>query len=171
MADYLYRHALQTPDIFQQSGSAQAVHCIQRSLDEIGTLERAPSPLEAHAIATAFLAFLRDLQEPVIVYSLYHTFATATTPKAYAAALQELRPVHYNVFVYVVSMLRSFLRPENATANGMTVEVAAAGFGHLLLQRPPRNTPHFREYTIDEVRSLEVNTMAWMSYYLTTESL
>eukprot|EP00760_Papus_ankaliazontas_P027763 PhM_4_TR3438/c0_g1_i1/m.86141/K01099/INPP5B_F; inositol polyphosphate 5-phosphatase INPP5B/F len=172
LVDYLYHHGITTPDLFQTTGRTEDVERVRELLDTKNTTSIPVGYVsDAHAVATAFVAFLRDLQQPVIPYCSYNTLAISTTSRQYLSVLAELRSVHYNTLVYIISFLRYCLRPENAAQNGLNAEIVAAGFAHLLVQRPPEGSMHHRVYSIDELRLYTLNIVTFVNWCLTTDSL
>eukprot|EP00759_Apiculatamorpha_spiralis_P024054 PhF_6_TR27801/c0_g1_i1/m.40502/K01099/INPP5B_F; inositol polyphosphate 5-phosphatase INPP5B/F len=170
MVDFIFQNGAKTADLFQ-TFKADDIPIIRDWLDTKDTVFP-PNFCDIHGMATALTAFLRDLQQPVIPYAQFHAIASCpnTNPKGYVQVLSELRPVHYNVFAYLISFFRFLLRSENSAQNGLTVDVLATSFTQIILQRPPRENPHFREYSPDEVRFLNQNTLGFMTYYLTAEN-
>jgi inositol polyphosphate 5-phosphatase INPP5B/F len=107
IVDAIYERGLHERDLFITPGITHEVKHIRESLDT-GT------PLgnyRLHSLAEAMLSFLSNLSMPIVPPALFPTLELdSNNIQSFARKfLEELPPIHYNVFVYVISFFREAL--------------------------------------------------------------
>jgi phosphatidylinositol-bisphosphatase len=107
LIDALYEKGLQEPDIFVEPGFAEEVKQIRESLDTGAPFGR----LRIYSYAEALVSFLASLSTPIVPQTLFPSVEIDSTNIQMSARrfLEELPPIHYNVFVYVISFFREAL--------------------------------------------------------------
>lgn len=105
-------HGLKEKDIFNTVADANEVKMIRKALDN--GLEFPPN-LTPHAYVECLTSFLRALPKPLLPPDLYPMAEVEDRQlTSYSRRfLEELPPLHYNVFVYVLSFLREVLAEES----------------------------------------------------------
>ena len=108
VVDFIYRHGIQVPNIFSQSGVGD-MELIRTCLDTGESF--APHNFDVHSMAETLIRLLGSLSEPVIPTRLYLQALDASP--SFAACRQliqtQLNTVHYNTFYYLMSFLREIL--------------------------------------------------------------
>ncbi len=107
VVDAIYEKGLQQPDIFVAPGHPEEVKQIREALDTSGPFPQA----SIHSYVDCFLEFLSSLSVPVVPSALFPTVEiNSENIQAMARRfLEDLSPIHYNVFVYVISFFREIL--------------------------------------------------------------
>lgn len=105
--DAIYEKGLSTPNLFGQPGVLEEVNQIRECIDT-GT---AFNQFQIHSFCDALIAFLTSLSSPVIPPHLCPAIEIdAQNIQTFARRLlEELPPIHYNVFVYLISFFREVL--------------------------------------------------------------
>lgn len=105
--DAIYEKGLHAPDIFVEPGLADEVKQIRECLDTGAPF----GPFRVHSYAEVVIDFLASLSAPVVPQSLFPSVEidSQTIQGSARRFLEELPPVHYNVFVYVISFFREAL--------------------------------------------------------------
>lgn len=88
-----------------------------------------------YSVAVALIVFLRDLQVSVIPSGLLAAAVAASKAGPSAVmkfTMEQLPTAHYNVFLYVMSLLRFLLRPQNAASNELTPQILGQVFAVVL---------------------------------------
>jgi len=111
IVDAIIHKGLDTPGLFVEAGVADEVAEIREALDteaQFGTYR-------AHSYAEALIAFLTSLPSPVVLPSLFPSVEidSQNIQSFSRRLLDELPPIHYNVFVYIVSLFRKALQHRN----------------------------------------------------------
>ena len=123
MVDAIYQRGLQDRNIFLTQGNPAEVEAIREAVDT-GTEFEACS---VYSMADALWSFLNSLADPVIPPSLFPNMeidAQSIQPWS-RRFLEQLPPVNYNVFVYMISFFREVLL--HSETNRLTpAKVAAA---------------------------------------------
>jgi inositol polyphosphate 5-phosphatase INPP5B/F len=116
MVDAIYQRGLQERNLFLTQGNPAEVQTIRESVDT-GTEFDACS---VYSMADALWSFLNSLADPVIPPSLFPNMeidAQSIQPWS-RRFLEQLPPVNYNVFVYMISFFREVLL--HSEANRLT---------------------------------------------------
>jgi phosphatidylinositol-bisphosphatase len=145
LADWLYRHGLNEPDVFLQRGIPDEMAVVREFLDTgVGSI---PATFSPHSIAETLLDFLRALAQPVIPIVYYAQAIEPNAQHAFCKQIVEALPeANYNVFYYLVALGREVLtRPRG---NGVTPDELALAFGQAVL-RPP-NEPRYKKANVVE---------------------
>jgi phosphatidylinositol-bisphosphatase len=113
LIDAIYEKGLGEPHLFVETGTSDEVNHIRECLDtgsRFGTFS-------IHSYTEALVAFLESLSSPIVPYQLFPTVEidSVNIQSSARRLLEELPPIHYNVFVYVISFFREVLlhRDEN----------------------------------------------------------
>ncbi|CCD20005.1 Endonuclease Exonuclease phosphatase family RhoGAP domain [Trypanosoma vivax] len=142
LCEALYERGARQPRLFREKGSPRVCQEIMHHLD---TCCIPLSPMcDAQSIAACLITFLRSLQEPVVPFAQYGA-ALAAGKAGHKAALQfvqqELPPLHANVWIYVCSLMNFFLRPPNATSNGLTPKFLSRILSEVMVVSPVTSQP------------------------------
>jgi phosphatidylinositol-bisphosphatase len=107
VVDAVYEKGLQQPDIFTTHGVPQEVSQIREALDTGSAF----GSFSVHSYVDTFLSFLTSLSVPVVPSSLFPSVEinAENIQSMSRRFLEDLPPVHYNVFVYVISFFREVL--------------------------------------------------------------
>ena len=108
LVDALWQGGMRERDLFVSSADPSEVSCIRECLD---TGTQFPS-CSAHSIVEALLQFISSLPQPLLPPDLYPTLADVEPPNLRAWSrnfLEQLPPINYNVFVYLLSFERELL--------------------------------------------------------------
>ena len=107
IVDAIYERGLQEKDLFLTPGVAKEVKHIRECLDTGAPLGN----YRVHSLAEAMLSFLSNLSTPIVPPTLFPTLEIdSQNIQAFARKfLEDLPPIHYNVFVYVISFFREAL--------------------------------------------------------------
>lgn len=122
IVDAIYEKGLQTPELFSAVGNPSDVEDIREALDT-GVAFAAKYPI--HSYVECFKQLLMSLAAPVIPPSLFPLVEinSENIQSMSRKFLEVLTPVHYNVFVYVMSFLREVLLSKDR--NGLTAAKVA----------------------------------------------
>lgn len=104
-------NALKEKGLFNTPADALEVAAIRQALDE--GLDFAPSA-SPHDIVACLLGLLSSMPRPLLPPALYPTSKVDATSLSMASRkfLEDLPPLHYNVFVYLISFFREVLAEE-----------------------------------------------------------
>jgi inositol polyphosphate 5-phosphatase INPP5B/F len=107
IVDAIYAKGLQETDLFSALGDPEEVKQIRECVDA-GT---AFGSYSIHSYVDTFLAFLLCLASPLVPSSLFPTVEidSLNIQSMTRRFLEDLPPIHYNVFVYIVSFFREAL--------------------------------------------------------------
>lgn len=107
IVDAIYETGLQAPDIFSASGDSNEVKQIRECVDTGTAFGR----FSIHSYVETFMTFLQCLASPVVPPSLFPTVEidSLNIQSMTRRFLEDLPPIHYNVFVYIVSFFREAL--------------------------------------------------------------
>lgn len=107
IVDAIYERGLQEKDLFLMPGLPNEVKHIRECLDTGAALGK----YRTHSLAEAMLSFLSNLSTPIVPPTLFPTLEIdSQNIQSFARKfLEELPPIHYNVFVYVMSFFREAL--------------------------------------------------------------
>jgi inositol polyphosphate 5-phosphatase INPP5B/F len=106
--DAIYEKGIDEPFLFVDPGVEEEIVMIRESLDTGSPFGQ----FRTHSYANVLISFLSCLSSPVIPTALFPSTAIDSQNLQMSARrlLEELPPIHYNVFVYVVSFLREVLQ-------------------------------------------------------------
>jgi phosphatidylinositol-bisphosphatase len=107
LIDAIYEKGLREPDLFVAPGIPEEVKQIRECLDTGVAFGR----FRTHSIAEALLSFLSSLSSPIVPLSIFPTLEIDSQNIQFTTRrfLEELPPIHYNVFVYIISFFREAL--------------------------------------------------------------
>jgi len=107
VVDAIYEKGLQTPDIFNKSGVPEEVYQIRECLDT----EASFGPFSIHSYIQLLLSFLSKLSTPIVPNAFLPTVEinAENIQSMSRRLLEDLPPVNYNVFVYLISFFREVL--------------------------------------------------------------
>jgi len=149
MVDYIYKHGMQTPQIFQHCGRPEELSEIRECLDT-GKEFRDFDPI---SMAESLVCFLKALDEPVFPKALAASLDSTHDLTEYCRqALMNIPLSHYNTFIYIISFLREVLK--HSMSNGQNPDILAYVFSlalmhtdyknnHLHLSKPFKILRHF----------------------------
>lgn len=105
-------NALKEKGLFNTPPDALEVAAVRQALDE--SLDFSPSATP-HDIVACLVSFLAALPRPLLPPHLYPTARVEVTALGFFARkfLEDLPPLNYNVFVYLVSFFREVLAEES----------------------------------------------------------
>jgi inositol polyphosphate 5-phosphatase INPP5B/F len=108
MLDAIYEKGLSTPHLFVETGIPEEIQQIRESLDTGGQFQQ---QFSIHSYAEVLTTFLASLATPVIPPQLAPAMEIDEQNIQMCARrlLEELPPIHYNVFVYMISFFREVL--------------------------------------------------------------
>lgn len=107
IVDAVYHKGVQQPGLFVTPGHPTEVNQIREALDTGGSFEAG----SVHSYIEVFVDLLSSLAVPVVPPHLFPSVEiNAENIQAMARRfLEDLPPIHYNVFVYVISFFREIL--------------------------------------------------------------
>lgn len=107
IVDAIYGKGLHERDLFSISGFAEEIHRIRESLDTGEPF----GDFRIHSMADVLVSFLTSLSATIVPpHLLPNIEIDAQNLQAYARVLLDgLPPIHYNVFVYMISFFRECL--------------------------------------------------------------
>jgi len=107
IVDAIYEKGLHERDLFTVPGLAEEVYQIRECLDTGEPF----GEFRVHSMAEVLLSFLSNLASPIVPRSLFPTLEidAQTIQSVSRRFLEELPPIHYNVFVYMISFFREAL--------------------------------------------------------------
>lgn len=107
LVDSMYEKGLNEPDLFFTPGIPAEVTQIRECLDTGAPF----GPFSVHSYVETFERFLSSLATPIVPSALFPTVEVDSQSIQGMARkfLEDLPPIHYNVFVYIVSFFREAL--------------------------------------------------------------
>lgn len=107
VVDGIYAKGLQQSDLFVAPGNAEEISQIREALD---TGTQFPQAV-VHSYVECFLQFLSSLSVPVVPSTLFPTVEvnSENIQSLSRKFLEDLSPIHYNVFIYAISFFREVL--------------------------------------------------------------
>jgi len=113
VVDAVYDKGLQHPDLFIAAGNPEEIKLIREALDTGSAFPQA----SVHSYVNCFLDFLSSLSVPVVTSALFPAveITSENIQSMSRKFLEDLPPINYNVFIYVISFFREVLlyREEN----------------------------------------------------------
>lgn len=105
--DGIYDKGLHETDLFVTPGLAEEVNQIRECLDTGAPF----GEYRIHSMTEALLLFLSNLSTPIVPRTLFPTLEidAQSIQSSVRKFLEELPPIHYNVFVYMISFFREAL--------------------------------------------------------------
>lgn len=121
LIDAIHHKGIQTPGLFVESGLREEVSRIRECLDT----ETAFGQFRLHSYTEALVAFLSSMSAPIVHTRMFPAVELdAQNVQSIARRfLEDLTPIHYNTFVYVISFFRQVLTMRNH--NGLSAAKAA----------------------------------------------
>uniref|UniRef100_A0A7S2VYZ6 Rho-GAP domain-containing protein n=1 Tax=Eucampia antarctica TaxID=49252 RepID=A0A7S2VYZ6_9STRA len=107
IVDAIYEKGLHEPDLFSTPGLVEEIYMLRECLDN-GTPF---AEFRIHSMAEVLLSFLSHNPSPIVPQSLFPTLDIDSQNIQSVARkfLEELPPIHYNIFVYIISFFRECL--------------------------------------------------------------
>lgn len=107
VVDAIYETGLEEKDLFTTPGHAHEVFEIRECLDTGAPF----GDFRIHSMAEVLLSFLYNLSAPIVPSTLFPTLEvdSQNIQSCSRKFLEELPPIHYNVFVYIISFFRECL--------------------------------------------------------------
>jgi phosphatidylinositol-bisphosphatase len=105
--DAIYQKGLHNKDLFTTSGLPDEMNEIRECLDTGSAF----GEFNIHSMAETLISFLASLSSPIVPRSMFPNLEVDSQNMQYLARkfLEELPPIHYNVFVYIISFFRECL--------------------------------------------------------------
>lgn len=105
--DAIYEKGLIEPHLFVEPGVAREVDQIRECLDTGAPFGH----FKIHSYAEVLISFLESLAAPIIPSQLFPSqeIDSLTIQASSRRLLEDLSPIHYNIFVYVISFFREVL--------------------------------------------------------------
>jgi inositol polyphosphate 5-phosphatase INPP5B/F len=126
IVDAIYEKGIQTPNLFVDSGHPDEIASIRECLDT-GTPF---TPSSIHSYTNVLIDFVSSLSSPVIPTVFFPSVEIDSQNIQISARriLEELPPIHYNVFVYIISFFREILqhREQNQLSAAKLARLACA---------------------------------------------
>jgi inositol polyphosphate 5-phosphatase INPP5B/F len=107
LVDAIYEKGLGEPHLFVERGVPDEVSHIRECLDTGGRF----GPFRIHSYTEALVTFLESLASPIVPSHVFPAVEidSVNIQSSARRLLEELPPIHYNVFVYVISFFREVL--------------------------------------------------------------
>jgi inositol polyphosphate 5-phosphatase INPP5B/F len=107
VVDAIYEKGLQQADLFIAPGNPEEIIQIREALDTGNLFPQA----SVHSYVECFLEFLSSLSVPVVPSALFPAVEinSENIQSMSRKFLEDLSPIHYNVFIYVISFFREVL--------------------------------------------------------------
>mmetsp|Transcript_18358 Transcript_18358/g.26328 ORF Transcript_18358/g.26328 Transcript_18358/m.26328 type:complete len:792 (+) Transcript_18358:113-2488(+) len=107
IVDAIYERGLHEKDLFTTPGEPDEVYEIRECLDTGAAF----GDYKIHSMTEVLLSFLSNLSQPIVPTSLFPTLEidAQNIQSCSRKFLEELPPIHYNVFVYIISFFREAL--------------------------------------------------------------
>ena len=107
IVDAIYEKGLHERDLFTTPGIAEEVNNIRECLDTGAQF----GEFRVHSMTEVLLSFLSNLPSPIVPRSLFPTLEidAQNIQSISRKFLEDLPPIHYNVFVYMISFFREAL--------------------------------------------------------------
>lgn len=108
VVDAIYEKGLAEPHLFVESGVPEEVALIRECLDTGAPFS---TPCRIHSYTEVLVSFLSSLAAPIVPLPMFPSAEIDSQNIQMTArrVLEELAPIHYNVFVYVISFFREVL--------------------------------------------------------------
>lgn len=105
--DAIYERGVAERDLFSIPGSPDEVYQIRECLDTGASFES----FSVHSMAEVLTSFLSNLSTPIVPAALFPTLdIDAQNIQSFARKfLEDMPPIQYNVFIYIVSFFREVL--------------------------------------------------------------
>jgi len=157
MSDYVFRKGLHENGIFLTSGGKD----INRVIECLDTGESfACYNISVHSVAETMILWLNSLPSSVIPQEFFTQTITEgiSSPQGAIALLSRLPPAHYNVFCYLVSLLRELLTHKQD--NTLSADTLSGIFASVIIKsndKVPLNEAMKRNIFSPEMFILEPN--------------
>jgi inositol polyphosphate 5-phosphatase INPP5B/F len=108
IVDAIYEKGINAPNIFVESGHPNEIASIRECLDTGSPF----TSCSIHSYATALIEFVSSFSSPVIPTVFFPSVEIDSQNIQISARrlLEDLPPIHYNVFVYIISFFRELLQ-------------------------------------------------------------
>lgn len=109
LVDALWQGGMREKDLFSSTADQSEVRCLRECLD---TGAQFPPECSAHSVVEVLLSFVSSLPQPLLPPELYPSLADVEPLNLRAWSrnfLEQLPPINYNVFVYLLSFQRELL--------------------------------------------------------------
>jgi inositol polyphosphate 5-phosphatase INPP5B/F len=127
IVDALSERGYNQPGIFTEPGNPDEVDQIRECVDTGAPFGQ----FRVHSYAEALMEFLESLSSPIISHQLFPSGEIDSGNIQYFARrfLEEIPPIHYNVFVYVISFFREVLvhREKNKLSAAKVARICCSG--------------------------------------------
>jgi inositol polyphosphate 5-phosphatase INPP5B/F len=126
VVDAVYAKGIRAPNLFIEPGNANEIASIRECLDTGNPF----TPCTVHSYTDVLVSFLSSLSSPVVPSVFFPSVEIDSQNIQMSARrlLEELPPIHYNVFVYIISFFREVLqhREENQLSAAKLARIACA---------------------------------------------
>ena len=121
IVDAIYEKGLHTKELFMTPGFGSEVRQIREALDSGSDF----GSFHVHSMAESLVTFLASLSSPIVPINLFPTLEIdqQNIQPWSRRFLEDLPPVHYNVFVYIISFFRELIL--YSESNGITPQKLA----------------------------------------------
>eukprot|EP01080_Neovahlkampfia_damariscottae_P000573 gene573-8083_t len=142
LVDFIWKYGIRNPSLFQEQGEEDEENFIREAIDSGTPLSGYTGSI--NSVSECLLKFLESLSESVIPSKYF----TLVLEKSYSSQLSielinDLPPLHFNTFVYIITFLRQVL--ENKDANLLSIDILAIGFSNVLIRSPTGRTQYEKE--------------------------
>ena len=126
VVDAVYAKGISAPNLFIEPGNPNEIASIRESLDTGSPF----TPCTVYSYADVLASFLSSLSSPIIPSVFFPSVEIDSQNIQMSARrlLEELPPIHYNVFVYIISFFREILqhREENQLTAAKLARIACS---------------------------------------------
>ena len=121
LIDAIHHKGIQTPGLFVETGIKDEINRIRECLDTETTFGQ----FQIHSYTEALMTFLSSMSSPIVPAKMFPSMDIDAQNIQSSARhfLEELTPIHYNAFVYIISFFRQVVTMRNH--NGLTAAKAA----------------------------------------------
>lgn len=127
LIDAIYEKGIDEPHLFVEPGIADEVNHIRECLDTGNRFGQ----FRIHSYAETLVSFLESLSSPIVPAQVFPTaeIDSVNIQSSARRLLEELPPIHYNVFVYVISFFREVLlhRDRNLLSAAKVARICCSG--------------------------------------------
>jgi phosphatidylinositol-bisphosphatase len=156
LVDWLFKNALDTEDLFLESGDSFEMEQLREALDTGAELPK----VLPHSVGETLLRLLESLEIPIIPFTFYRNVLEVQSAVMAKQLVAKLPDIHYNAFFYIVSFLREVL--SHKEKNKLTVEKLGVVFSTVLI-RPPKG--------VKQSEQAHKQQAACIEYFLHSEEL
>jgi len=166
IVDAIYQKGLHEKDLFSTAGIAEEVAEIRESLDTGSAF----GDFQVHSMTEVMMSFLANLSAPIVPTKVLPQFYIdgQSIQSASRRFLEDLPPIHYNVFVYVISFFREALMYKDS--NGLSAGKLARICCNCLILGSQGVTDRGGEVSAD-FNQMKTNMQLIMIHFLETSSI